>query len=84
MNDPQYLVLVMLDRPKATAETYGYSTGGWTSAPTVGKIISRIASLLGVMPINEEDPKIKQAFYVPGISDEMGDMKEQGIRNARY
>lgn len=84
MNKPQYLVLVMLDRPHATAETYGHSTGGWTSAPTVGHIIARIAGLLGVTPIDEETPEIKQAFYVQGVSTEDVGSENQGIRNARY
>jgi cell division protein FtsI (penicillin-binding protein 3) len=50
MDDPQYLVLVMLDEPKATPETYGFATSGWNAVPTAGKIIERIAPMLGVEP----------------------------------
>ena len=50
MDDPQYLVLVMLDEPKATPETYGFATAGWNAVPTAGKIIERIAPMLGVEP----------------------------------
>lgn len=50
MDKPQYLVLVMLDEPQATSETYGYATSGWNAAPTAGKIVERIAPMLGVMP----------------------------------
>jgi cell division protein FtsI (penicillin-binding protein 3) len=49
-DNPQYIVVVFLDNPKPTKETYGYATGGWTAAPTAGRIISRIAPLLGVIP----------------------------------
>ncbi len=51
MDDPQYLILVMLDEPKATPETYGFATSGWNAVPTAGKIIERIAPMLGVEPV---------------------------------
>ncbi|WP_132030420.1 peptidoglycan D,D-transpeptidase FtsI family protein [Aquabacter spiritensis] len=50
MDRPHYLVLVMLDEPQALPETHGYATAGWNAAPTSGKIIERIAPMLGVMP----------------------------------
>lgn len=49
MDDPQYLILVVLDEPKAEKEV-GAATAGLNAAPTVGAIIRRIAPLLGVMP----------------------------------
>ena len=48
MSQPQYLVFVMLDEPKGTKASFGFATGGWTAAPAVGRVISRIAPLLGV------------------------------------
>ncbi|MFG1461493.1 penicillin-binding protein 2 [Xanthobacter sp. DSM 24535] len=50
MDKPQYLVLVMLDEPQAVPGTYGYATAGWNVAPASGKIVERIAPMLGVMP----------------------------------
>lgn len=50
MDKPKYLVLVMLDEPKATPETHGYATAGWNAAPTAGKIVERIAPMLHMMP----------------------------------
>lgn len=47
---PRYLLLVMLDEPKATPETHGYATSGYNAVPAAGKIIARIAPLLGLMP----------------------------------
>ncbi len=50
MDDPRYTIIVMLDEPHATPETYGFATAGWNAVPTAGKIIERIAPLLNVEP----------------------------------
>jgi cell division protein FtsI (penicillin-binding protein 3) len=50
MENPQYLVLVMLDEPKATPDTHGFATAGWNAVPTAGRIIERIAPMLGIEP----------------------------------
>ena len=49
-DNPQYQVLVMLDEPKALPETHGFITSGWNAVPTGGKVIARIAPLLGLEP----------------------------------
>jgi cell division protein FtsI (penicillin-binding protein 3) len=51
MDAPRYLIMVMLDEPKATRETYGFATAGWNAVPTAGLIIERIAPMLGVAPV---------------------------------
>ena len=48
--NPRYLLLIMLDEPKATPETHGYATSGWNTVPVGGAVISRIAPLLGIEP----------------------------------
>ncbi len=50
MDDPQYLVFVMLDEPKGTHETGGRNEAAWNAAPSAGRIIARAAPLLGVAP----------------------------------
>lgn len=50
MDAPRYVVLVMLFEPKATPETQGEVTAAVTAAPLAGRVITRIAPLLGVMP----------------------------------
>ena len=55
MDDPRYVVVVMLDEPKATKDTYGYATAGWTAAPVVSEVVTRIAPILGVDPSGTED-----------------------------
>jgi cell division protein FtsI (penicillin-binding protein 3) len=44
----RYFLLVMLDEPKPTKETFGFATGGWTAAPAAGRMIERVAPYLGV------------------------------------
>ncbi len=58
MNKPRYVVLALLDEPKATKDTHGYATGGWVAAPIVRRIIERAGTTLGVMPVDEETPEI--------------------------
>ena len=50
MDDPRYLLLVMLDEPKATPETYGFATSGWNAVPAGSQIVERIAPMLGIEP----------------------------------
>ena len=49
VNDPKYVVLVIVDEPKPE-KGQRYATAGMNAAPTVGKIIQRAAPLLGVSP----------------------------------
>jgi cell division protein FtsI (penicillin-binding protein 3) len=65
MHNPRYIVQVMLDEPKGNKSTYGFATAGWTAAPTAGHIITRIAPLLGVPPVDAHSPAMRQAMYVP-------------------
>ena len=56
MDEPRYVMVMMLDEPKATAETYGFRTAGWNVAPAFGKAVSRIAPMLGVRPDKNREP----------------------------
>jgi len=49
-DQPRYLLLVMLDEPQAAPDTHGFATSGWNAAPTAGKVIARVAPLLGLEP----------------------------------
>jgi cell division protein FtsI (penicillin-binding protein 3) len=54
---PEYLVLVMLDEPQRVAESDNQATAGVNAAPTVRKIVERIAPILGVAPKLEGDQR---------------------------
>ena len=62
MDDPRYVIVVMLDEPKATAETFGFRTAGWNVAPVVSKTVSRIAPMLGVHPDKRREPDMSEVL----------------------
>ena len=64
MNDPRYLVLIMVDEPKGTKQTFGYATGGWVAAPAVGRVVQQIGPLLGVQPVDDKRPDIVAATAI--------------------
>ncbi|MDR0727243.1 MAG: penicillin-binding protein 2 [Rickettsiales bacterium] len=43
---PQYTVLVVLDEPQGTTETWNLRTAAWNAVPTTGKILDSILPLL--------------------------------------
>jgi cell division protein FtsI (penicillin-binding protein 3) len=67
VNDPKYLVLVMVDEPHPNKQSHGYATGGWTAAPAVSHIVQRAAPLLGVQPVDESSPEIVRVLTVDSL-----------------
>jgi cell division protein FtsI (penicillin-binding protein 3) len=55
MDHPRYVVVVMLDDPKANAASSYQRTAAWNAVPIVGRLIPRIGPLLGVMPDDNRD-----------------------------
>ena len=62
MDAPRYVVVAMLDDPKATADTYGFHTAGWNVAPVISKVISRVGPMLGVMPDGRRDANMSEVL----------------------
>ena len=62
MDEPRYVVIVMLDEPKATKDTYGFTTAGWNAAPVASRTISRIAPMLGVAPDMNREPNMAEVL----------------------
>lgn len=62
MDDPRYVIVVMLDEPKATKDTYGFTTAGWNVAPVVSRTVSRIAPMLGVQPDKNREPNMGEVL----------------------
>ena len=56
MDEPRYVMVMMLDDPKATKETYGFHTAAWNIGPAFGVAVSRIAPMLGVHPDKNREP----------------------------
>jgi cell division protein FtsI (penicillin-binding protein 3) len=68
MTAPKYLVLVMVDEPHPNKWSHGYATAGWTAAPAVGRVIVRIAPLLGVPPIDESSPEVARTLLPESLA----------------
>ena len=62
MDEPRYVVVVMLDEPKATAETFGFRYAGWNVAPVVAQTIGRIAPMLGVRPDKKREANLGEVL----------------------
>lgn len=60
MDNPRYVVLVMLDEPKGTAEASFQRTAGYTAAPVVQRTITRIGPLLGIIPDMKRDVDVSE------------------------
>ncbi len=50
MDNPRYVVLIMMDEPQGSARTPGVRTAAYTVAPVVSRFITRVAPLLSVFP----------------------------------
>ncbi len=72
MNAPRYAVYMMLDEPHGNKSTYGYSTAGWVAAPAAGRVIARIAPMLGLLPDIQDAPAINQALFIPLAATQTG------------
>ncbi|HEY5411174.1 MAG TPA: penicillin-binding protein 2 [Caulobacteraceae bacterium] len=64
MDAQRYFILVTLDSPHPTKETFGLTEGAWNAAPTVGRVIDRIAPFLGVKRV-AASPGQAQAITSP-------------------
>lgn len=56
MNDPRYVIYVVVLHPHATKKMmpfcHGFTTGGYVAAPAVARIIAQIGPMLGIMPLS--------------------------------
>jgi cell division protein FtsI (penicillin-binding protein 3) len=70
MDAPRYVVIAMLDDPKATPDTYGFHTAGWNVAPVVSRVVSRVGALLGIAPDPSRDANMSEVL--PYVQREAG------------
>jgi cell division protein FtsI (penicillin-binding protein 3) len=55
MDDPRYVIFLAVDEPKPNKDSHGYATGGWVAAPAVKRLVERMAPLVGIAPVKEEE-----------------------------
>lgn len=53
MDNPRYVVFIMVDEPKGNKQSFGYATAGWVAAPAVARTIAAMAAILGIPPEKE-------------------------------
>ena len=63
-DQPRYLITILLDEPSPTPETKGFATSGWNAAPTAGRVVERVAPLLGLQPRFNLPPADQQILAV--------------------
>ena len=82
MNAPRYAVYFMLDEPHGNKSTGGYSTAGAVSAPGAGRVIARIAPMLGLFPQMQNYDAIAASLYIPLQPGHPGEHQnnEPGVR----
>ena len=72
VNQPRYAILVMVDEPKGNKSTYGFATGGWISAPVVGRVVQRMAPLIGMQPdFSSHDQTVEALWTQAGHGEQV-------------
>ncbi len=64
MQAPRFVIYAMLDEPKGNKATHGYATAGWVVAPLVGRLVSQIAALYGLPPVDESGPELRDQLLI--------------------
>ncbi len=62
MDEPRYAMVMMLDAPRSTTKTYGFTTAAWNAAPAFARTVSRIAPMLGVRPDKRRDANMAEVM----------------------
>ncbi len=79
MDRPRYIVIAMLDSPKGTKETFGFTTAAWNAAPVVSRVISRTGPLLGVIPDANADIDVAELrgllWHAPGDAKKLANVE---------
>ena len=87
MNDPRYVVFVLVDEPKGIKSTFGYATGGWVAAPVVSSVISRIGTIEGIIP-QSTDVENKNSpgtpLYIETAAVKNNVTPSQGVKSATH
>ncbi|MDQ4421332.1 penicillin-binding protein 2 [Sphingobium sp. DEHP117] len=71
MDNPQYVVLAMMDEPQGSSKYPGVRTAAYTSAPVVKQVVTRIGPMLGILPDQRRDVDISE--LMPLLSQDTGE-----------
>jgi len=70
MDEPRYVVLVMIDAPRPTEANSFVTTAAYTAAPIVSRLIARTGPLLGIIPDASRD--IETSDLMPPVAAAAG------------
>ena len=70
VDHPRYVVVVMLQDPQGTADTFGHAEAAWTAGPVVNHLVARAGPMLGVMPEIGKDIDVSE--LLPLVWDPKG------------
>jgi len=70
MENPRYVLIVMMDEPQGSARYPGIRTAAYTAAPVVKAFISRVGPLLGVYPEANRDVDISELTALLPVNEE--------------
>jgi cell division protein FtsI (penicillin-binding protein 3) len=65
MQAPRYALYVMLDEPRARAETGGHATAGLIAAPMFRRVVERVGPMLGLTPEVDRAAAIQASMALP-------------------
>ena len=71
---PRYLLVVLLEDPKGLKKTFGFTAAGWNAAPIGGRILGRIAPLMGIKPT----PQLLDQSFEPVLQQMDFSKKKKG------
>jgi stage V sporulation protein D (sporulation-specific penicillin-binding protein) len=79
MDDPQIVILLMLDNPAPASQTGIYVSGGQMAAPVVGNILAEVLPYLGVKPQYTEEEAKELNVTVPKLAEKTKDDAEAAL-----
>ncbi|MFC3631917.1 peptidoglycan D,D-transpeptidase FtsI family protein [Paracoccus angustae] len=72
-SDPKYVMIVTLDEPSVTGPGGESRTAGATAAPVASAIIRRLAPLVGLEPVTDENLPVIAPRFAPRVESAPGD-----------
>ena len=70
---PKYVMIVTLDEPSVTGPGGESRTAGATAAPVASAIIRRLAPLVGLEPVTDENLPVIEPRFAPRVESQPGD-----------
>ncbi len=75
IHNPAYLIFIMVDEPKPQKHSHGYATAGWVAAPAISNIVTQIAPMMGIHPIDKNAPEIRQNLEPNVVIGDEGEIR---------